>query len=125
MIDKLQSFGFIFLKDIGCLGTSVLREQGWLSAERIGLSELEDITVWNSYLTCLKTSHFRLSLEADRLIWSQSKSGIYTPSIGYLQLTLDRFEEELTWWWKVLWKLKCPLKTKIFSWFILSDKALT
>ena len=54
LIDKLHYLGFIFLKDIGCPGTSVLREQGWLSAERIGLSELEDITVWNSYLTCLK-----------------------------------------------------------------------
>ena len=66
-----------------------------------------------------------MSLEADQLIWNQSKSGKYTPNIGYLQLVLDRNEEELTWWWKVLWKLKCPLKENKFSWFLLSDKALT
>ena len=28
-------------------------------------------------------------------------------------------------WWRVLWKLKCHLKTKIFCWFLLSSKALT
>ena len=33
--------------------------------------------------------------------------------------------EELSWWWKVLWKFKSPLKAKIFCWFLLSDKALT
>ena len=32
---------------------------------------------------------------------------------------------EYSCWWKVLWKLKCPLKAKIFCWFILLDKALT
>ena len=32
---------------------------------------------------------------------------------------------ELLWWWKALWKLKCPLKTKIFCWFLLYAKALT
>ena len=29
------------------------------------------------------------------------------------------------WWWKLIWKMKCPLKTKIFCWFLLSGKALT
>ena len=29
------------------------------------------------------------------------------------------------WWWKVLWKLNCPLKTKLFCWFLLLGKALT
>ena len=101
------------------------KEQGWLLVDLIGFTDHDDITVWNGYLACLKTSHVRLSFEVDHLIWNQSKSGKYTPSIGYLQFTLDRNEEEISWSWKVLWKLKCPLKTKIYSWFILSDKALT
>ena len=32
---------------------------------------------------------------------------------------------ESSWWWKWLWKLKCPLKTKIYCWFLFSGKALT
>ena len=29
------------------------------------------------------------------------------------------------WQWKVFWKFKSTLKTKIFCWLLLSDKALT
>ena len=43
--------------------------------------------------------------------------------VGYAEL-INR-EVESIWWWKVLWKMKCPLKTKKFSWFLLSGKALT
>ena len=32
---------------------------------------------------------------------------------------------DLIWWWKVLWKLKCPLKAKLLSRFLFSGKALT
>ena len=76
-------------------------------------------------MAILKTSHVRLSSDADLLIWNQSKSRKYTPKTGYLQLVLNINVEELFWWWKVLWKFKCPLKEKKFSWFLLSEKALT
>jgi hypothetical protein len=29
------------------------------------------------------------------------------------------------WWWKPIWKLKYPLKAKIFLWLALSNKVLT
>ena len=67
----------------------------------------------------------RLTNETDVLVWSLSKSGKYTPKEGYVQLLLDKNLMEYYWWWKVLWKFKCPLKVKIFCWFLLSDKALT
>ena len=76
-------------------------------------------------MSILKSSHVRFSNDDDMLIWNQAKSGKYTPKTGYLQLVLDRHMEEVSWWWQVLWKFKCPLKEKIFSWFLLSDKALT
>ena len=44
---------------------------------------------------------------------------------GYLHLLQDRNVMEYSWWWKVLWKLKCPLKSKKICWFLFSDKALT
>ena len=35
---------------------------------------------------------------------------------------LDR---EVVWWWKTLWKIKCPPKNKLFMWFVLENKAPT
>ena len=32
---------------------------------------------------------------------------------------------ETAWWWRMIWQLKCPLKSKIFCWFLFSGKALT
>ena len=100
-------------------------EQGWISADDLGLVDYQDVSCWNGYLAILKASHVRLTNAMDVLVWNQSKSGKYSPKDGYLQLILDRNEMEYSWWWKVLWKLKCPLKSKIFCWFLFSDKALT
>ena len=58
------------------------------------------------------------------MVWNQSKSGKYSPKASYLQLILDKNEVEISWWWKLLWKLKCPLKSKIFRWFLFSGKAI-
>ena len=79
--------------------------------------------MWNGYLAILKSSIVRFSNDDDALVWNLSKTGQYSPKEGYTQL-MNR-DMELLWWWKVLWKLKCPLKTKIFYWFLLSGKALT
>ena len=42
-----------------------------------------------------------------------------------MQLLLDRVGMDHSWWWKLLWKFKCPLKEKIFCLFLLSNKPLT
>ena len=102
---------------------SGLMSQSWLSADSIGFTDPLEIAAWNGYIAILKSSHVRLSLVDDCLIWNISKSGKYYPKDGYAEL-LNR-EVDLIWWWKVLWKMKCPLKTKILSWFLLSGKALT
>ena len=72
-----------------------------------------------------KSSHVSLTNDKDVLVWNLSKSGLYTPKEGYVQLLLDRDGMDHSWWWKLLWKFNCPLKAKIFCWFLLSDKALT
>ena len=33
--------------------------------------------------------------------------------------------QELVWWWKQLWKLKCPAKAKLLFWAILENKTPT
>ena len=123
MIEKLHSVGVFSLQDIRIPVTSVL-EQARLSTDYIGLVEHEDVSVWNGYSSLLKASHVILSNVNDKLVWNLSKSGIYSPKEGYLHL-LDRSELEFSWWWKVLWKLKCPIKAKKNCWFLFSNKALT
>ena len=44
LVDKLHAVGLFSLSDIGCLDLSLLNNQGWLSAEMIGLTEQHDIT---------------------------------------------------------------------------------
>ena len=102
-----------------------MMEQQWLSIDYIGLVDLQDVSIWNGYLAIVKSSHVKLSNNLDELVQNLSKSGKYTPKDGYVQLILDRNEMEYSWRWKVLCKLKCPLKEKNFCWFIFSDKALT
>ena len=125
LVDNLHNVGLFVLSDIGCPDLYLLDNQEWFTTALIGLTDQHDIICWNEYVGLLKTSHVRLSCDKDLLIWNQSKSGKYTPRAGYLQLMLDRQEEELSWWWKVLWKFKCPLKAKKNCWFLLKDKALT
>ena len=78
MIEKLHSYGFFSLKDIGTLGLTCLLEQRWLSGEQLGLVDQQYAIAWNGYLTILKGSHVRLSNEIDVLVWSLSKSGKYS-----------------------------------------------
>ena len=102
-----------------------MMEHLWLSTGNLGLVDIQDITCQNECLAILKASHVRLTDDVDELVWNLSKSGKYSPKDGYLHLMLDMNELEYSRWWKFLWKLKCPLKQKIFCCFLFSDKALT
>ena len=111
VIEKLHLARFYFLSDIGIPGLTCLMFQQWLTAEFIGFTDPQEIAVWNGYIAILKASHVRFSNDDDALVWNLSKIGHYLPKEGYAQLMVNR-EVDYIWWWKVLWKLKCPLKTK-------------
>ena len=87
--------------------------------------DLQDVSLWNGFIAILKASNIRLSNAVDEIVWIQSKSGKYSPKDGYLQLIEDRNEVDISYWWKEIWNFKCPLKSKILCWFLLSNKALT
>ena len=110
MLKRLHYQCFYFLKDIGCPGVSMLMEQGWLSRENVGLVDIQDVIIWKGFIVVLKASNLRLTNAVDELVWIQSKTGKYSPKDGYLQLIKDRNEVEIFWWWKAVWKFKCPLK---------------
>ena len=113
MLDRLHLAGFHLISDIGIPCMSGLMSQSWLSAGSIGFTDPLEIAALNGYIAILKSSHVRLSLAVDFLIWNLSKTGKYSPKEGYAEL-MNR-EVDSNWWWKVLWKMKCPLKIKKFS----------
>jgi hypothetical protein len=61
----------------------------------------------------------------DELVWKKDPLGSYTPKFGYIALNIDLFQQNPSWWWRGLWKLKCPQKAKIFLWADLNDKIPT
>lgn len=105
------------MKDIGYFGLNLFQEKDWLSVDVVGIVDEQDVAVENNYVAVLKTSNTRLNNSEDSFVWIQSKSVIYSPKDGYKQLIMDKNNVEISWWWKALWKFKCPLKTKKNSWF--------
>ena len=59
------------------------------------------------------------------MVWDYHPSGCYTPKHGYIHLNVLVHDRDLVWWWKQLWKLKCPGKAKLLFWAILENKAPT
>jgi hypothetical protein len=72
----------------------------------------------------LKDNNVRIREEDDQLLWSLNPSGDYVPKVGYKALVEEGREEQHEWWWKILWKLKCPTKSKFFMWLILNNRIL-
>ena len=83
MLEKLHLAGFYCLSDIGLHGLSALMAQQWFSADFNGLTDPQEIDVWNGYIAILKSSHVRISNDDDALVWNLSKSGRYSPKEGY------------------------------------------
>jgi len=121
---QLRAGGLIFLADVAAPEVSTLWHQGWLTGARIGLHG-DYLMEWDHFVARLRGSHIRLSNREDELVWDHHPSGVYTPKAGYIQLNVDVFNRELVWWWKVLWKLSCPSKAKLFMWAVLENKAPT
>ena len=59
------------------------------------------------------------------IVWDFDPSGIYSPRAGYKKLSVGAVLGDERWWWKKLWKLHCPPKTRIFMWCVLENKVPT
>jgi hypothetical protein len=47
--------------------------------------------------------------------------GVYTPKDGYVQLSTKILQQDVKWWWRKIWKQRCPTKGKILVWSILEN----
>jgi hypothetical protein len=76
---------------------------------------LLDGTKWNTWLhLCSRIMHINLNNEPDRFVWKLTSSRLFMVKSMYEDLmnSHDHFSS------KYLWKLKIPLKIKIFMWFL-------
>jgi hypothetical protein len=53
------------------------------------------------------------------------QQGKYSPKLGYLSQFQAVEHDPPPWWGKLLWKFKCPPKSKLFMWLLLQNKAPT
>ena len=80
--------------------------------------------MWKQYTTSLKHCAIKLKDEEDVVIWSKNRARrIYITKMGY-EVKVNREEYEQKWWWKVIWKLNCLLKTHYLC-LSLANKVLT
>jgi hypothetical protein len=77
------------------------------------------------YIWALQRANICFSDQEDEILWDGDPRGVYTPKLGYVQLIVDLQQRETIWWWKKLWKQRCPTKGKILVWSILENKLLT
>jgi hypothetical protein len=63
----------------------------------------------------------QLSNERDKFVWKLSPTGMFTIKSMYI----DLMSENTRFLRKYLWKLKIPLKIKIFMWFLYHKVLVT
>eukprot|EP00253_Pinus_taeda_P017420 PITA_17420 len=98
--------------------------QAWKNGDEVDLEQRWRIE-WSAFTQELFRSNVRLSDSQDELIWAHSDSGDYAPKSGYTFLMSRKGWGNLGWWFKQLWKLKSPPKSKILFWCILNSKIPT
>ena len=77
------------------------------------------------YIGVLNQTQVQIRDSEDVLIWDSAPGGKYTPKDGYLKINAFGFERGLAWWWKKLWKIQSPPKTRLFLWCVLENKVPT
>eukprot|EP00253_Pinus_taeda_P024113 PITA_24113 len=124
ILRHLDHKGIYTLNQVEKVGFSTLWGQAWKSAVELGL-DFRWHHEWSSFIEELHRSNVRINLEPDVLLWAYSKSGKYSPKEGYAFLMDQKGWQEPEWWSSKLWKLKCPLKSRVFLWCLLKRKVPT
>ena len=81
--------------------------------------------VWRDYIKELQRRNVRLKDRVDDLHWVISPSGLYAPKYGYIYQMGRRLGNARHWWSMSMWKLNCPLKSRLFFWCIFRNKVPT
>ena len=124
VIDALGQRGITSLNHLAVPRLDEQWRQSWRRATSLGLGERET-GIMEHYLRELDRANILLTEQEDTLVWEADPEGIYTPKTGYLCLSAGMEQREDVWWWKPLWRLRCPAKSKLFMWSVLNYKVPT
>jgi len=92
----------------------------------VQLSLNESLAVeWSRYNRALQVGHVRITNRGDKLIWQFNPHGSYTPKVRYIHLNIDQAQQNRALWWKGVWKLQCPLKSRLFLCCAIKNKLST
>ncbi len=70
---------------------------------------------------CVSIVHIYLNLFSDCFRWNYHQNGMFSVRSMYLALITNAYDERN----KYIWKLKMPLKIKIFIWYLLKGVMLS
>jgi len=124
VVDALRRRGIVTLNQLAVPRPVGSWFQRWRRADSLGLPDQEKDYL-EVYLRNLALSNIVLNDEEDSLVWEADPEGNYTPKAGYIVLSSEADQRDHAWWWKPLWKLNCPAKSKLFMWCVLENKAPT
>eukprot|EP00253_Pinus_taeda_P011302 PITA_11302 len=124
ILRHLDRKGLYTLNQVEKVGLSTLWGQAWKNAVDLGL-DFRWHNEWSSFIEELHRSNVRIKSEPDALLWAHSKTGNYSPKAGYIFLMDQKGWPEPEWCSRNLWKLKCPLKSRVFLWCLLKSKIPT
>eukprot|EP00253_Pinus_taeda_P010347 PITA_10347 len=124
ILRHLDSKGLYTLNQVEKVGLSTFWGQAWKSATELGLA-FRWHNEWASFIEELHRSNVRIKSDSDVLLWAHGKTGHYSPKEGYAYLMDQKGWAAPEWWSKKLWKLKCPLKSRVFLWCLLKKKVPT
>eukprot|EP00253_Pinus_taeda_P032437 PITA_32437 len=106
------------------IGFSSIWGQAWKSGEDLGLWPVW-WNEWKVYTEELIRSNVRIKDRQDQRVWAHAENGSYSPKFGYKFLMTKKGWGDPEWWAKLIWKLKCPAKVRLFFWCILKKKIPT
>lgn len=124
LIRHLESKGILFLSQVVKIGSSTICGQAWKTGEELDLRPFW-WNEWKDFTQELSRSNVRLKGRQDQLVWPHVESGSYSPKFGYEFLMSKKGCRDPEWWAKLLWKLKCPEKSRLYFWCILKRKIPT
>ena len=79
----------------------------------------QNLIFW--YELCASIVHIQLNHSSDCFRWNFNQNGRFSVRLMYLALINNGYIERN----KMIWKLKMPLKIKIFMWYLLKGVVLT
>ena len=60
------------------------------------------------------------------MVWLRNPfQGEYSSKLGYKVMFMEGSQDEVEWWWKALWKLKAPHRSKVHMLLVLGNKPST